>query len=434
MGTGRHGLIALAVTVVCGVTVLGAPAIAFAAPAPVPSTSPPSPSSTSSPSSPSESTSSPSSSSSKSPQSAETPQSRQSRQSPRSAARSTPSTSSPASAATSAAAAAAAASAAASASGASTPAPNKDLEAVREKLDALYREASVATDSYNAAEEKAERQSAAIVELAKKIVAGQERLADLKERAGAAAAAQYRTGGLPDEAQLLLSDDPHDFLDGAGRVIQGQRATKGLIAELAKTQEDLEQYAADASAQWKNLEANRKAKDAARKKIKKRIAEAEKLESRLEKAEKARLAELEAEAAHRAQTAWLDSGALDETGGKASSAGKKAVAYATAQIGKPYVWGAEGPDSYDCSGLTSQAWASAGDPIPRTSQEQWKQLPHVDVKDMRPGDLVIYFGDATHVGMYIGDGAIVHAPRPGRSVTIAGAGSMPILGVVRPDA
>ncbi|MEW2406357.1 C40 family peptidase [Streptomyces griseoviridis] len=431
MGTGRHGLIALAVTVVCGVTVLGAPATAFAAPAPVPSTSPPSPSSTSSPSSPSsasESTSSPSSSSSKSPQSAETPQSRQSRQSPRSAARSTPSTSSPASAA------AAAASAAASASGASTPAPNKDLEAVREKLDALYREASVATDSYNAAEEKAERQSAAIVELAKKIVAGQERLADLKERAGAAAAAQYRTGGLPDEAQLLLSDDPHDFLDGAGRVIQGQRATKGLIAELAKTQEDLEQYAADASAQWKNLEANRKAKDAARKKIKKRIAEAEKLESRLEKAEKARLAELEAEAAHRAQTAWLDSGALDETGGKASSAGKKAVAYATAQIGKPYVWGAEGPDSYDCSGLTSQAWASAGDPIPRTSQEQWKQLPHVDVKDMRPGDLVIYFGDATHVGMYIGDGAIVHAPRPGRSVTIAGAGSMPILGVVRPDA
>ncbi|MEV7432570.1 C40 family peptidase [Streptomyces griseoviridis] len=428
MGTGRHGLIALAVTVVCGVTVLGAPATAFAAPAPVPSTSPPSPSSTSSPSSPSSASTSSPSSSSKSPQSAETPQSRQS---PRSAARSTPSTSSPASAATSAAAAA---SAAASASGASTPAPNKDLEAVREKLDALYREASVATDSYNAAEEKAERQSAAIVELAKKIVAGQERLADLKERAGAAAAAQYRTGGLPDEAQLLLSDDPHDFLDGAGRVIQGQRATKGLIAELAKTQADLEQYAADASAQWKNLEANRKAKDAARKKIKKRIAEAEKLESRLEKAEKARLAELEAEAAHRAQTAWLDSGALDETGGKASSAGKKAVAYATAQIGKPYVWGAEGPDSYDCSGLTSQAWASAGDPIPRTSQEQWKQLPHVDVKDMRPGDLVIYFGDATHVGMYIGDGAIVHAPRPGRSVTIAGAGSMPILGVVRPDA
>ncbi len=382
MGTGRRGLIAMAVTVVCGVTVLAAPATAFAAPAPLPS------------------------------------------KAPTSAAKASPTPASPTPSAPSSSAS----------PGTSAPAPNKDLEAVREKLERLYREASVATDSYNAAEEKAERQSAAIVELAKKIVAGQEKLADLKKRAGAAAASQYRTGGLPDEAQLLLSDDPHDFLDGAGRVLQGQRATKGLIGEVARTQQDLEQYAADASAQWKNLEANRKAKDAARTKIKKRIAEAEKLESRLEKAEKKRLAELEAEAARRAQTAWLDSGALDDAGGKATTAGAKAVAYATAQIGKPYVWGAEGPDSYDCSGLTSQAWASAGDPIPRTSQEQWKQLPHVAVKDMRPGDLVIYFEDATHVGMYVGDGAIVHAPRPGRTVTIAGAGSMPILGVVRPDA
>ncbi|WP_143650092.1 C40 family peptidase, partial [Streptomyces tricolor] len=90
--------------------------------------------------------------------------------------------------------------------------------------------------------------------------------------------------------------------------------------------------------------------------------------------------------------------------------------------------------SFDCSGLTSQAWATAGRPVPRTSQEQWRQLERVDVKDMRPGDLVIYFDDASHVGMYIGDGAIIHAPRPGRTVTIAGAGSMPILGVVRPDA
>jgi len=315
-----------------------------------------------------------------------------------------------------------------------TAAPNKHLEAVREKLDKLYHDAAVATDSYNAAEEKAQKQSAAIVDLAKKIVKGQKKLDELKDRAGAAAAAQYRTGGLPDEAQLLLSDDPQEFLDGAGRVLQGERATKGLIAEMTRTQEDLEQYAEDASDQWKKLEANRKAKDTARKKIKKQIAAAEKLESQLEKKEKERLAELEQEAALKAQTTWLDSGILDEINGKASEQGKKAVEFATAQIGKRYEWGAEGPDTYDCSGLTSQAWADAGHGIPRTSQEQWKQLKRVDVKDMRPGDLIIYFDDASHVGMYIGDGAIVHAPRPGRTVTITGAGSMPILGVVRPDA
>jgi cell wall-associated NlpC family hydrolase len=321
-----------------------------------------------------------------------------------------------------------------------TPAPtptsksSKDLEAVRTKLDKLYHAAAVATDAYNAAQEKAEKQSAAIVDLAREIVKGQAKLDKLKDRAGAAARAQYRGGGLPPEAQLWLSDDPQEFLDGAGRVRQGEHATKGLLAEMTRTQQDLEQYAKDASAQWTKLEANRKTKAAAKKKIKQQIAAAEKLESQLEKEEKERLAKLEEEAAYKAQTAWLSSGVLAEINSKASEQGKKAVKYATEQIGKPYEWGAEGPKSYDCSGLTSQAWASAGHGIPRTSQEQWKQLTRVDIKDMRPGDLIIYFDDASHVGMYIGDGAIVHAPRPGRTVTITGAGSMPILGVVRPDA
>ncbi|MGI5376406.1 C40 family peptidase [Streptomyces sp. CA-251387] len=315
-----------------------------------------------------------------------------------------------------------------------TAVSNKDLEAVRQKLDKLYHAAAVATDEYNAAEEAAEKQSAEIVALAKKIVKGQEKLAELKKRAGAAAAAQYRSGGLPDEAQLMLSDDPQGFLDGAGRVLQGQRATKGLLAEMTRTQQDLEQYAKDASAQWQKLEAGRKAKAAAQKKIEQQIKAAEQLESRLEKEEKERLAELEKEAAYKAQTAWLDSGILEDIKGKASEQGREAVEYATEQLGKPYEWGAEGPKSYDCSGLTSQAWASAGQGIPRTSQEQWKQLKRIDIEDMRPGDLIIYHGDASHVAMYIGDGAIIHAPRPGRTVTVAGAGSMPILGVVRPDA
>ncbi|MFJ9708270.1 C40 family peptidase [Streptomyces sp. NPDC101234] len=311
---------------------------------------------------------------------------------------------------------------------------DKDLEAVREKLDDLYHDAAVATDAYNAAQEASQQQSAQIVELAKKIVEGQQKLDGLKARAGRAAAAQYRTGGLPDTAQLLLSDNPSQFLDGAGLALQGGRAYKDLIGQLTQTQQDLKQYAADAADQWNKLEAGRKAKAAAKKKITERIAAAEKLESRLEKKQKERLAELEREAAYNAQTAWLDTGILDEIHSKASAAGQKAVAFATAQLGKPYVWGAEGPDSYDCSGLTSQAWASAGRPIPRTSEEQWKQLQHIDVKDMRPGDLIIYFDDASHVAMYIGDGAIIQAPRPGRTVSIGGAGSMPILGVVRPDA
>ncbi|MFF2472729.1 NlpC/P60 family protein [Streptomyces sp. NPDC058066] len=309
-----------------------------------------------------------------------------------------------------------------------------DLEQVRARLDGLYHDAAVATEAYNAAEEKAEKQSGQIVQLAKDIVAGQKKLDRLKSRAGAAARQQYRDGGMPPEAQLMLSDDPSRFLDGADRMRQGQHATKGLLGEMARTQEDLQTYAQDATRNWKKLEAGRKEKARAQKKIKSKIAAAEKLESQLEKEERERLKKLEQQAEYKRQTAWLGSGVLKDIKGSASAQGKKAVAFATGQLGKPYVWGAEGPGSYDCSGLTSQAWSAAGRPIPRTSQEQWKQLKHIDIKDMRPGDLIIYFDDASHVGMYIGDGAIVHAPRPGRNITVAGAGSMAILGVVRPDA
>ncbi|MFJ5777485.1 C40 family peptidase [Streptomyces sp. NPDC093094] len=362
MGTGRRGLIAAAVTVVCALTVLAAPGTAFAAPAPTPEPAP------------------------------------------------TASADRPA------------------------PATNQELEAVRKRLEDLYHDAAVATDAHNAAEEKATRQSEELAALAKKIAAGRAELADLKARMGSAAAAQYRTGGLPPEAQLALSDDPGQFLDGTGRILQGERAAKHLLGRTTRTQQDLEQYAEDASAQWKKLEASRKAKAAARQKIKKRIAQAKSLEKQLEKEEKERLALLERQAAQKAQTAWLGTGVLDGATAGASEQGEKAVRFAAAQQGKPYVWGAEGPDSFDCSGLTSRAWASAGRPIPRTSQAQWAGLPRVDAEDMRPGDLIIYFDDASHVGMYIGNGSMVHAPRPGRTVTVAGAGSMPILGVVRPDA
>ncbi|WP_344378713.1 C40 family peptidase [Streptomyces rhizosphaericus] len=115
-----------------------------------------------------------------------------------------------------------------------------------------------------------------------------------------------------------------------------------------------------------------------------------------------------------------------------AEAGRRALAYALNQIGKPYVWGAEGPNSFDCSGLTSSAWAYAGRTIPRTSQEQWRQLPRVPLNQLRPGDLVIYYKGASHVAMYAGDGQVVQAPRPGQRVKLSPLASNPLQGVVRP--
>ncbi|WP_327249943.1 C40 family peptidase [Streptomyces sp. NBC_01320] len=104
---------------------------------------------------------------------------------------------------------------------------------------------------------------------------------------------------------------------------------------------------------------------------------------------------------------------------------------ALAQRGKPYVWGAEGPSSFDCSGLMQYAYRRAGLELPRTTWGQINAGRRVPVSEARPGDLVFYRG-AAHVGMYIGDGQVVHAPRPGRNVTVQPLYAMPVYAVVRP--
>ncbi len=313
------------------------------------------------------------------------------------------------------------------------------LEDVRREVEALYRKAEAATEAYNAAGEQLRLQEKSIADLTRQVTAAQQRLDRLRAQAGALARAQYRGGGLSPGTQLMLSGAPGAFLDGVALSRKGEQATRGLLDQLAATRAELDGYAKAAGERWKTLDGERKKKETAKKEIEARLETAKRLESRLEEKERERLRLLEEERARQAQARWLATdagkGAVNLPGrgsGAATGDARRAIDFATAQIGKNYVWGAEGPDTYDCSGLTLKAWAAAGRGIPRTSQEQWRQLPKVEVKDMRPGDLVIYFADASHVGMYVGDGTIVHAPRPGRQVTLAGAGSMPILGVVRP--
>jgi cell wall-associated NlpC family hydrolase len=101
--------------------------------------------------------------------------------------------------------------------------------------------------------------------------------------------------------------------------------------------------------------------------------------------------------------------------GPTSTQAEKAVAFAYAQLGKPYVWGATGPGSYDCSGLVQAAWLSAGVSIPRVTYDQWAALPHIAQSALQPGDLLFYNGQG-HVSMYVGDGYIIDAPRTGLTV------------------
>ncbi|MFE9607897.1 NlpC/P60 family protein [Streptomyces sp. NPDC006012] len=308
------------------------------------------------------------------------------------------------------------------------------LTEVRAELDRLYHDAEVATDKYNAADEKVTAQQKRVRTLTTQIGTAEKKLTRLTSLAGAAARAQYRGGGLPAEAQFVLAPNPALALDTASIARQAQQTTENVLTALTRTREELTDSKADASDELRRLTASRKARAAERKTIEKHIADARKLEALLSAQQRRDLEALEKRTAGESQDKWEQTGILKKVGDKAGAAGRKAIAFATRQLGKPYVWGAQGPSSFDCSGLTSQAWLAAGIPIPRTSQEQWRQLKHVPVEKMRPGDLIIYFSGATHVAIYIGEGQIIHAPRPGRWVTVAPAASMAILGVVRPDA
>lgn len=322
------------------------------------------------------------------------------------------------------------------------PQNDKSIEDIRAELDGLYREAEVATEAYNAAQVKATEQEKRLKTLREELARTQSRVDDLQDLAGAAARTQYRGGHLAATGiQLLLGDHPDQALDEASQARQAMRNLVNVSEAQKTARTKLSGQTEAAEKELQKLRSSRAEKAEAKQKIEKRIAQAERIEDGLEEEQARRLAALERQRTEEAEARWTGSdsggggtstGAGSGGGQKASGAAGRAVDFAMAQRGKPYVWGAVGPSSYDCSGLTSAAWAAAGHPIPRTSQAQWQGLTRVGLASARPGDLIIYYDDATHVGMYIGGGQIVHAPRPGRNITTAPAASMPILGVVRP--
>jgi cell wall-associated NlpC family hydrolase len=126
----------------------------------------------------------------------------------------------------------------------------------------------------------------------------------------------------------------------------------------------------------------------------------------------------------------LDSGPV--TAPLVSGAAGVAVQFAYAQMGKPYEWGAAGPGSYDCSGLTSAAWKAAGVLLPHNAARQYSAMPHISRDHLQPGDLVFYYAGIQHVAMFVGDNTVIHAPTAGQSVRLQALNHAPIIGFGRP--
>ncbi|WP_199199843.1 NlpC/P60 family protein [Micromonospora sp. RP3T] len=118
--------------------------------------------------------------------------------------------------------------------------------------------------------------------------------------------------------------------------------------------------------------------------------------------------------------------------GVVSSAARTAIKTACAQVGDPYVWGATGPNSFDCSGLTQYAYKAAGISLTHFTGAQWNEGRKISASEARPGDLVFFFSDLHHVGLYLGNGLMVHAPRTGKPVQVAKVEYMPVAGYRRP--
>ncbi|MFD0379694.1 NlpC/P60 family protein [Streptomyces sp. NPDC127112] len=319
------------------------------------------------------------------------------------------------------------------------PPPPARAEPVGElltRLQGLYQQAEEAAETYNATEVALKARQTEEQRLSSALGRTRSALDSERATAGRLAREQYqglRGGGLSPYLRMLLSGDPQQALDQRHLAAREGARRAGVVARLER---DRKQAGALADAARKALEAQQalaaRQKEAQRE-VTGRLKEVERLLASLTPAELAGLGAREAAVTAGAQRSLLDSGRLPARTTPPTAAGSSALRYAAAQIGKPYVWGAEGPASFDCSGLTSQAWEHAGRSIPRTSQEQWAQLPRVPLDRLRPGDLVVYFPKATHVALYIGDGKVIQAPRPGAKVKVSPIAANPLLGAVRPD-
>ncbi|MGW8949930.1 NlpC/P60 family protein [Streptomyces sp. NPDC055709] len=345
--------------------------------------------------------------------------------------------------------------------------PKPSIDEVQKKVDDLYRQAGSATQEYNRAKESTAKQRRTVDRILDDVAKRTDSLNESRRALGSYAAAQYRTGAVTPTAALLFADSPQAYFEQSqlmDRLTEQQRST---ITEFEAEQAAAAKQRAQATKSLESLTASQQSLRTSKQTVQTKLAEARELLSQLTAEEKARLAELErkreeearrkAEARAKAeaeaeaerqrqereQQEQSGSGTGSDTGsgtgtgtgtagGAYAAKAEKVLSFARAQIGKPYVWGATGPSSFDCSGLTQAAWKAAGVDLPRTTWDQVKAGQSVATADLLPGDLVFFYDDISHVGIYIGDGKMIHAPKPGANVREESIYYMPIYGSIRP--
>ena len=300
----------------------------------------------------------------------------------------------------------------------STPAQAApDINDVQARVDHLYRQAEQASERYNNAKlelRDLKRDTSALK-------ADQDRqdarLKVVQSQVQDSVVRQYEGESLSAVSQVVVSKDPGAFLS--------QLSTMSAFNDIQ-------------SSLFENYTTELKALDIRRQATEKRAAEVAATKKKLASAKstiddklseaKSLLGKLKADQ----RDAMLSRDTTRMPTVSASGSAGAAVDFAMAQVGEAYVYGAAGPDAWDCSGLTMMAWAQAGVSLPHSSSAQYSSGPHIAASDLQPGDLVFYYQPISHVGMYIGNGMIVNAENPSAGVKVTGLYSMPYTGAVRP--
>lgn len=327
--------------------------------------------------------------------------------------------------------------------GSAAATPRASLHEVQVRVDRLNREAGDAAERYNDAKVRLEGVNRRLTVVRHRLDYRRAEVDAMRSAVAALAAATYKSEGVDATLRVLLSDDPETFLQSALALQQLDRRHAVTLARIVAARQGLAAARNDVTRQQARAADIARTLAVEKRAVLGRLAEAKRLLGSLKAEQRARIAAARAAAADRSRAVASrshDRLAAPAPSGPAapgrpvSVSGRAAAAVQTAyaQLGDPYVFGAAGPNAFDCSGLTMYAWAAAGVALPHSSAAQYSSAPRVSVAALQPGDLVFYYSPISHVGIYVGGGRVIHAPHPGRSVEITGLHTMPLVGAVRP--
>ncbi|MET9375098.1 NlpC/P60 family protein [Streptomyces sp. NPDC002992] len=302
--------------------------------------------------------------------------------------------------------------------------------ATRATVDRLFEEAERATEGYNKADERADALRRSVSQAQDGLARGQERINRMRGALGSVAGAQYRSGGIDPALALLLSADPDSYLDRASVLDRAAARQSAALGQLQGEQRRLTQKRTEAGRLLAELERSRTLVAQHKRTVERKLAEARRVLESLSAQDRAEF-DRDARASRSGRGGLAEEPPPPADLGPASSRAAAAVIAARSAIGMPYVWGATGPRAFDCSGLMVWSYRQAGISLPRTSSAQRYAGRQVPLSQAQPGDLVTYRSDASHVGIYAGDGQVIHAPYPGARVRYDPVGMMSHATVTR---